>query len=128
MQRFGTPTLLVLVYGDWHTVMNAREYRDMLINSGPLDEDQEQYGCYRIQCDNTKDVLKAFSVFRDSLKLECHIGFEFESEDKAVRMSAYSGNGWGDQGPICHVTTETPTSGLEQAAAKASAILKDALK
>lgn len=127
MKRFGKPTLLVHVYGDWGTIIGVDAYRDELLKQKPHDEDFAEYGSYRVVCADTGAMVKAYNEFTGR-GLQCFFGMEFASEDKAVRASMDSGNGYGNDSPHCDVEANTPTSPIEAAAKQAIEILKQAVK
>jgi hypothetical protein len=102
MKRHGAPELIVFVWGDWHTVISARDYRDSLLDQKPFDEEDAQYGQYELICGTTQEMVDAHRAFR-KLQLKCAFGFRFKSDDKAVEVYASSDDGYSSSGAHCHV-------------------------
>ena len=90
MKRFGKSSWRVVVWGDWETIISAREYRDILLEQKPCDEFGAEWGCYRIQCDSADAMVAAFNVFR-AMRLRCEFESSFISEDKAVCAEMQTG-------------------------------------
>lgn len=93
MRRFGTPEISLHIWGDWLTVISAREHWDELIEQKPLDEDGGDWKEYRIRCQTTADLVKAYAEFHDRLKLHCAFGTKYKSQDGAIEIFAFTGDG-----------------------------------
>lgn len=127
MQRLGTPQWKVVVSGDWQTVISAREYREQLLDQKPFDEQESEWHVYRIDCATTADLVAAYRVFREKLKLQCEFEASFISDDRIVSVEMQTGFD-GDQEPRCNVNAEFPESKVGDAVKQALALLEEAVK
>lgn len=129
MKRFGKAKLSLHVYGDWQTVIGAREYREQLIDQKPDDAEDFEYSCYRIPVRTTEEAVTAYMRFHAQLKLRCYFAMLFESEDGVVRCAMQTGEGYArDPEPLCDVSIKAPLGEIETAAKQAIEILKAAIK
>lgn len=126
MRRGGIPDMAVLVFGDWDTVVSARQYRDQLLDQRPFDEEMSDFSQYRIACETAGDMVAAFTEFQGRLKLRCEFGFLMKSEDRKIQVDLITGFD-GDKKPQCFVTVEESISEIAQAAKKAIEILQAAI-
>jgi hypothetical protein len=127
MKRGGIPDMAVLVFGDWDTVISARQYRDQLLDQGPTDEQDREFSQYRIACETAGEMVAAFTEFQGRLKLRCEFGFLMKSEDRKIQVDLITGFD-GDKKPQCFVTVEESISEIAQAAKKAIALLEEAIE
>lgn len=127
MKRGGIPDMAVLVFGDWETVISARQYRDQLLDQSPFDEETREFSQYRIACETAGDMVAAFTEFQGRLKLRCEFGFLMKSEDRKIQVDLITGFD-GDKKPQCFVTVEESISEIAQAAKKAIEILRAAIE
>jgi len=126
MQRHGTPTMSLQVWGDWYSVMRAREYRDVLLDQKPFDEDDAAYHQYSVPCSSTKELLKAAATFSD-LGLRCAIRMVFKSDDNSVWVTAQTGDGYGQDEAFVHVSVHESEIEAKKVIEKAIALLQGAL-
>ena len=126
MRRGGIPDMAVLVFGDWDTVVSARQYRDQLLDQRPFDEETSDFSQYRIACETAGDMVAAFTEFQGRLKLRCEFGFLMKSDDRKIQVDLITGFD-GDKKPQCFVTVEESISEIAQAAKKAIEILQAAI-
>lgn len=92
MARYnGTPRFYLSVWGDWASMISAREYRDVLLNQGPDDDDAADYKCYEIPCKDTAAMLAACAVFRP-LATRISVGFAVDAGE--FRFACESECGW----------------------------------
>lgn len=127
MQRRGVPKLKAVVSGDWETVISAREYREQMLDQKPFDADMAEWHQYRIECKDVAELVAAYKVFSERLKLHCEFEFSFMSDDRrtcAEMQTGYEGDGK----PTCHVGAEFADAKALQAIKQAVALLEEAVK
>lgn len=127
MHRSGKAQLELIVWGDWYTVIGVREYRDILLDQKPIDDEDANYRSYRIRCNSTEELMRAAEAFRKA-KLLCAIGMRFISDDGNVIVSAISGSGYGTDEPYCSVEFKESELKAKRAIQQAIQILKEALQ
>lgn len=128
MHRFGKPKLLLLVWGDWSTVISAREYRDLLLDQSPDSAEDRDYREYRIPCSNTQEIVAAYHAFAENLRLKCGFAMEFDSGD-GVKMFTQSVDGYSSDGAFCNIDFDMRVFDhrIAEAAHEAIAVLKKGL-
>lgn len=127
MKRFGKPVWKVVVSGDWETVVSARDYREQLLDQKPFDEQMDEWHVYRIECKTTAELVAAYRVFREQLKLNCEFEASFISEDRSVCAEMQTGFD-GDQDPRCSVGADIQSNALLDSVKQTLGILAKAIE
>ena len=123
MKRIGKAKLSLTVWGDWYTIIGARDYRDVLLPQKPHDDDVAEWGQYTISCSSDDMLVNTYAVFR-KLRLQCAITMQYESDDKAVKVYAIS-NAYGQDGPVVSVDVKLDENKICNAIATAVDILEE---
>lgn len=127
MKRHDKAELALLVWGDWYSVIGVREYRDVLLDQKPYDEDEGDYKMYVIPCANTDELVKgyeAFKQFRRAFRLNVgRPGSEW-------RLSACTADGYSNDGPFValEVDDSIVSGKVADAAKQAAELLREALR
>jgi len=128
MQRHGQPELMLLIWGDWYTVISARDYRDDLIDQKPDDEETANYWRYRLPCKTTADLVKAYHVFHDTHKCQCAFAMYYKSPEGVASFWTETETGYHDDKPSCEMEMRIDGGKLHGAVEKAIDILSQAIE
>lgn len=125
MKRIDKAELALLVWGDWHSIIGVREYRDALLDQKPWDEDEGDYKQYVVACTDTEAMVRAYTAFNGFRR-----AFRINKTGGEWRASACTADGYSNDGPFVALEVDdTVLSGkVAEAAKKAAEILREAIK
>jgi hypothetical protein len=125
MKRHAKPTLALVVWGDWHSIIAVREYREQLIDQKPWDEDDGDYKSYNVPCANTAELVKAYEAFKGFRRSFC---IKYRSDEWSI--TAATEDGYSNDGAfvVLEVDDSVQSGKVFEAAKKAAEILKEAIK
>ena len=126
MNRTGKAKLSLTIWGDWSTIIGARDYRDVLLPQKPYDDDAFDWGQYTIPCSSNDMLVNAYVAFR-KLRLQTAITMQYESDDKEVKVYAVS-NAFGQDGPVVSVDVKLNENKICGAITQAVNILGEAIR